>query len=189
MPHILLTADIFWTLSSEATQTFTCAILPSFETSLKPVVVNPLNSTAGFLEGYIALSCLILFHVRENLVWHYPVQISQLAWLLCLADSFIAGNTTIQSLAYISPKLALWFWDKIYQKLTNMDNEMWLLWASSAASSYLAAKNEQLWQVFWPLQINSIHLQYYFTQCSDGAGFPLFAKLLIVSHLGFNELS
>jgi hypothetical protein len=57
-----LVGDIFWTLgdlSSEASQTFARAILPSFETSLKTVVANPLNSTAGPLEGYIAMAVLL----------------------------------------------------------------------------------------------------------------------------------
>ena len=57
-----LVGNIFLTLgdlSSEASQTFARAILPSFETSLKTVVANPLNSTAGPLEGYIAMAVLL----------------------------------------------------------------------------------------------------------------------------------
>lgn len=57
-----LVGDIFWALndlSSEASQTFVRAIVPSFETSLKTVSANPLNSTAGPLEGYIAMAVLL----------------------------------------------------------------------------------------------------------------------------------
>jgi hypothetical protein len=57
-----LVGDIFWTLgdlSSEASQAFARAILPSFETSMKTVVANPLNATAGPLEGYIAMAVLL----------------------------------------------------------------------------------------------------------------------------------
>jgi hypothetical protein len=65
----------------------------------------------------------------------------------CLIDSLIGGNATIQSLASISTKPTFLFWDKIYQKLPDTDDEMWLLRASSTALEYLEndlAKNEQL---------------------------------------------
>jgi hypothetical protein len=34
-------------------------VLPSFETSIKTVAANPLNATAGPLEGYIAIAVLL----------------------------------------------------------------------------------------------------------------------------------
>jgi hypothetical protein len=64
-----------------------------------------------------------------------------------LVASLIAGNATIQSLASISTRPAFLFWEKVYQKLTDADDEIWLLRASEAALAHLKtdlAKNEQL---------------------------------------------
>jgi hypothetical protein len=52
----------FWSssdLPSAACLALASAILPSLEANLKTVATNPLNSTAGPLEGYIALAVLL----------------------------------------------------------------------------------------------------------------------------------
>jgi hypothetical protein len=49
----------FWSSSDPACLALASAILPSLEANLKTVATNPLNSTAGPLEGYIALAVLL----------------------------------------------------------------------------------------------------------------------------------
>ena len=58
----MLVGNIFWALgdlTSEASLTFARTILPSFETSIKAVAANPLNASAGLLDGYIAMAVLL----------------------------------------------------------------------------------------------------------------------------------
>jgi hypothetical protein len=67
--------------------------------------------------------------------------------MLLMVDSLIKGNATIQSLASSSTKPTFLFWDKVYHKLVNADDEMWLLRACEAALFYLEtdlAENEPL---------------------------------------------
>jgi hypothetical protein len=57
-----LTGRAFWDcgdLTSSTSLAFAHAVLPSFETNLKTIATNPLNSTASPLEGYIALAMLL----------------------------------------------------------------------------------------------------------------------------------
>lgn len=57
-----LVGDALWSLGkaeSKASQAFVRALLPAFETNLKTVAANPLNSAAGPLEGYTALAVIL----------------------------------------------------------------------------------------------------------------------------------
>jgi hypothetical protein len=152
----LLVGNIFWTMgypASEASVAFTHAILPSLETNLKTVVANPLTATAGPLEGYIAMAVLLGPISRSGkfgtLLSCFVVSSSLTG--LFMAESLVMGNTVIQSLASVSAKPTFLFWDKVYQKLTDTDDEIWLLRASDSALVYLKAdlaKNEHLRHVF-----------------------------------------
>lgn len=44
---------------SDAAQSFAASVYPVFESTLKTISANPLNSTAGSLEGYVSLAALL----------------------------------------------------------------------------------------------------------------------------------
>jgi hypothetical protein len=64
-----------------------------------------------------------------------------------LTDDVIAKNTTIQALRSTSTKPSFLLWDRVYQKLTDDEDQEWLLRASEVAMVFLkdvSLKNEQL---------------------------------------------
>lgn len=145
---------IFWQLGdlpSQASQAFASAVLPAFETNIKNVMANPLNATAGPLEGYIALAVLLGPLARSDQFGeHREMTYLSHFWNIHLPifiDSTISRNAAVQSLSSSSNKPSFLFWDKIFQKLTDPDDEIWLLRACEGALSYLKsdlAKNELL---------------------------------------------
>ena len=57
-----LVGSALWELEDAlppAAVAFVTAAVPAFETNLKTVAVNPLNATAGALEGYVATAVLL----------------------------------------------------------------------------------------------------------------------------------
>jgi ABC-type branched-subunit amino acid transport system ATPase component len=63
------------------------------------------------------------------------------------ADDIIRANTTIQSLSSASSKPSFLLWDKVYQKVLEVEDQTWLLRAGSATFSFLhdeLAQNLQL---------------------------------------------
>lgn len=46
-------------LSTESAKTFAKAVYPSLENALRTITANPLTSSAGPVEGYIAAACLM----------------------------------------------------------------------------------------------------------------------------------
>ncbi|KAH9944598.1 armadillo-type protein [Amylocystis lapponica] len=117
-----LVGDAYWSLGdlvSDASQTFARALLPAFETNLKTVAANPLNSVTGPLEGYTALAVVLGPFSRSGKF-----------------DDFILHNATIQSLIVVSARPSFLLWDKVYQKLSAAEDEAWLLRATEAALSF-----------------------------------------------------
>jgi Generalcontrol nonderepressible 1 (Gcn1) N-terminal len=58
----IVTGNALWDLGnhpSDAAQEFATSVYPIFESSLKTISVNPLNSTASPLEGYVVLAALL----------------------------------------------------------------------------------------------------------------------------------
>jgi len=57
-----ITGNALWDLGhspTDAAREFATALLPAFETNLKTISANPLNSVAGPLEGYVAMAVLL----------------------------------------------------------------------------------------------------------------------------------
>ncbi|CAA7260345.1 unnamed protein product [Cyclocybe aegerita] len=108
---------------------FARALLPAFENCLKTVSSNPLNSSGGPYEGYVAVAVLL-----------GPLAQSKF-------DAVIAQNPVIAAIGTISAKQSFLLWDKVYQKLTEEEEEKWLLRACNVSLPYFKSelsKNETL---------------------------------------------
>ncbi|KAI0764358.1 ARM repeat-containing protein [Trametes elegans] len=113
-----LVGNVLWELEqllSPTSVAFAKAIVPSFEANLKAVAANPTGAPAGPLEAYIAVAALL-----------GPLSQSK------QFDDIISGNATLQSVTAASPKPSFLLWDKVYQKLSGEDEEIWLLRATEA---------------------------------------------------------
>lgn len=65
-------------------------------------------------------------------------------WLCFLIDEVVSRNTHVQSIVSVS-KSSFLFSDKVFQKITDVEDETWLLRASDAALDFFSselAKNE-----------------------------------------------
>ncbi|KAI0644913.1 ARM repeat-containing protein [Trametes meyenii] len=116
-------------LDSAGSIAFAQTLIPSLEANLKSVAGNPVNAPAGPLEAYIAVSVLL-----------GPVSRTK------QFDDVISHNSTLQSITAASPKPSFLLWDKVYQKLSDEDEEKWLLRAIEAALPFFRddlLRNEQ----------------------------------------------
>ncbi|KAI0366693.1 ARM repeat-containing protein [Pilatotrama ljubarskyi] len=113
-----LVGNALWDLGQLESATgigFAKAIVPSFEANLKTVAANPVTAPAGPLEAYIAVTALL-----------GPLSKSK------QFDDVISRNATLQSITAASPKPSFLLWDKVYQKLSDEEEERWLLRAIEA---------------------------------------------------------
>ncbi|KAH7929550.1 ARM repeat-containing protein [Leucogyrophana mollusca] len=130
---VSLTGVALWELvdlSTEASVAFAKGVLPAFETNLKTVAANPLSAVAGPLEGYIAFVSLLGPLKRSGKF-----------------DDFVSRNTSVESLTGTLTKPSFLLWDKVYQKITEPAEEIWLLRAADALFDFLRSdlsKNEHL---------------------------------------------
>ncbi|KAJ3552008.1 hypothetical protein NM688_g4384 [Phlebia brevispora] len=119
-----LTGDAFWTLGDLSTQTaldFATAVVPAFENNLKTVVASPAASPAGPLEAYVAVAILLgPFHRSGKF------------------DDATNRNTNIQSLLNAGAKPSFLLWDKVFQKVNDVQDEIWLLHAGEEVISFFA---------------------------------------------------
>lgn len=109
---------------------FAKAVLPAFESRLKVVAGNPLNSSGGPLEGYIAVAVLLKPFSRTGRF-----------------DDLISQNANIASITSSTTKPSFLLWDKVYQKITDSEDEKWLLRALDASLAFFKndfTKNETL---------------------------------------------
>ncbi|KAK7051190.1 translational activator of GCN4 [Paramarasmius palmivorus] len=127
---------------TKASLEFAKAALPSFENSLKAASGN--TTTASPLEAYIALAVLLGPLSRSGAF-----------------DDFISKNAAIQAVVSSSNKPSFLVLDKVYQKVTDPEDEAWLLRACDTALMYFkkeVTKNEtlrtQLGSVFLHLAVN-----------------------------------
>ncbi|KAI0262196.1 ARM repeat-containing protein [Gloeopeniophorella convolvens] len=122
---VTLVGDAFWTLGNPATANaiaFARAVFPAFEASLKSVAANPLNATAGPVEGYVTAAVLLGPFARSGVF-----------------EDTISRNTTVQALAS-SAKPSFLVWDKVYQKSTTEEEESWLLRAIESAAIFFSGE-------------------------------------------------
>ncbi|KAL4068779.1 armadillo-type protein, partial [Scleroderma yunnanense] len=132
--YVSLTGTALWNLASsldtDSSVAFTKTITTSLEANLKTVSTNPLGASAGPLEGYIALSILLGPMAKSGKF-----------------VDVVTRNTTVESLAGTAIKPSFLIWDKVYQRITDADDEMWLLRATDLVLHHLSpelAKNENL---------------------------------------------
>ena len=126
-------------------------LLPSFETNLKTVASSPLASPAGPLEGYTAIAT-VLGRISTSPGFGEPIHMHSAATALTVTTSgeFIARNATLQSLLTVGAKPSFLLWDKVYQKISSLEEENWLLYAAEATLLYFnkeLTQNEQAWSV------------------------------------------
>ncbi|CDO72622.1 hypothetical protein BN946_scf184985.g41 [Trametes cinnabarina] len=127
-----MVGNAFWQLEkveSPASIAFAKAVMPSLETNLKTVAANPVTAPAGPVEAYIATAILL-----------GPLSRSK------QFDEVITGNATIQSITAAGSKPSFLLWDKVYQKLSGEDEELWLLRAVEAVLPFFKdefLRNEQ----------------------------------------------
>ncbi|THU98405.1 ARM repeat-containing protein [Dendrothele bispora CBS 962.96] len=129
---------------SETTLDFAKTVLPGLENSLKNVASNPLGSSAGPLEAYIAVSVMLGPLSRSGKF-----------------DDIISRNAVLQAITTTSAKPSFLIWEKVYQKLTDAEDEKWLLRACDASLIYFQSemlRNEgprtQLGLAFLHLAVN-----------------------------------
>ncbi|EIN06629.1 ARM repeat-containing protein [Punctularia strigosozonata HHB-11173 SS5] len=118
------------------------AVLPALEGNLKTAAVP---GSAAPMEGYVAIALILGPYARSGMY-----------------DDAISKNVVIQSLANPSTKPAFLINEKVYMKLEGSEDEIWLLRAANAATSYLRgplSKSEllrsQLGQVLVHLAVES----------------------------------
>ncbi|KAF9561868.1 ARM repeat-containing protein [Agrocybe pediades] len=134
-------------LNTENGLAFARGVLPSFENCLKTVSASPLTSAGGPYEGYVALSVLLGSLARSKEF-----------------ETLISQNPTISAITSSGAKQAFLLWDKVYQKVTDKEEERWLLRACDASLQYFAAElsksenlRSQLGLVYIHLSTNSQH--------------------------------
>ena len=152
-----LVGNALWQLSNLSTESsfsFAQSILSSFEVNLKTVSANPLGAPAGPLEGYIAVAILLGPYSRNG---RFGELIDLRRFLLSLTfrpADVLAQNVVLQSLLNTGAKPSFILWDKVYQKLTDVEDEVWLLRASEQTFRFYGAQlnqNAQAWSVSFTL--------------------------------------
>ncbi|KAI5995298.1 armadillo-type protein [Pisolithus orientalis] len=130
---VSIAGNTLWNLASLDTEpaiSFVNAIKGSLETNLKSVSANPLGAAAGLLEGYVALAVLLGPLSRSG----------QFADL-------VARNTSVEIIAGTPTKPSFLVWEKIYQRLGDVEEETWLLRCVDLVVGHLETellKNEHL---------------------------------------------
>ncbi|KAG1762385.1 armadillo-type protein [Suillus occidentalis] len=143
---VSITGSALWnvdTVDTDAVLAFSAGITSALETNLKIVIANPLAAAVGPLEGYVALALLMGPLTNTGKF-----------------GDIVARNTSIEVLTGTQAKPSFIISDKIYQKLTDVEDELWLLRAANLSLFRLKnelAKNEQLQigSVFVHLSIHS----------------------------------
>lgn len=128
------------TLDTDAALAFPMGITGALEASLKSVTTNPLTAAVGPLEGYVALA-LLMGPLAKTLKFGM-LHLFGSRCVSCLSHSgdIVMRNTTIEVLTGTQAKPSFLISDKIYKKLTDAEEEIWLLRAINL--SLFRMKNE-----------------------------------------------
>ncbi|KAM0756603.1 ARM repeat-containing protein [Meredithblackwellia eburnea MCA 4105] len=96
---------------TEEAKEFVQALVPGFEMALKTVGANPLNCPAGPLEAYVAVA--VLDRAR--------------GWAVSKVDEVVGANPTLATLLTVTgtTKPSFLLWDKVYKKLSTIEEEEW----------------------------------------------------------------
>ncbi|KAG7440398.1 ARM repeat-containing protein [Guyanagaster necrorhizus] len=116
-----LAGNVLWsseTLDTPAWLAFAAAVLLSFESSLKTVSNNP---NTGAFEGYIVVVVLLGPLVQAGKF-----------------DESVARNTVIQAVTSSSAKPSFVLSERVYQKLTESEDELWDLRAIEAVIRFFS---------------------------------------------------
>ncbi|KAH7908270.1 armadillo-type protein [Hygrophoropsis aurantiaca] len=145
---VLVSGVTLWELAELNTGTsiaFAKGISAALETNLKTVAVNALNAPGGALEGYIAIVNLLGPLKRSGKF-----------------GDLVSRNITPELLIGTPAKPSFLLWDKVYQKITESGDEIWLSRAVDLVFDFLRtdiAKNEllrtQLGSIFLHLTVHS----------------------------------
>ncbi|KAG1831619.1 armadillo-type protein [Suillus variegatus] len=130
-------------VDTDAVLAFSTGIISALETNLKVVTANPLTAAVGPLEGYVALA---LFMGPLTNTGKF--------------GDIITRNASIEVLTGTQAKPSFVISDKIYQKLTDVEDELWLLRAANLSlfrlkNELLKSEQLQLGSVFIHLSIHS----------------------------------
>ncbi|RXW23690.1 hypothetical protein EST38_g2167 [Candolleomyces aberdarensis] len=106
-------------LETDAGVKFAKAVTSALQNSLKTISTNALTAPGGPIEGYIALAVLLGPLSRSGKF-----------------GDVIQKDAVVSSLVTSSTKQPFLLWDKVYQKLTDTTEELWLLRAAEAALQY-----------------------------------------------------
>ncbi|KAH9002519.1 ARM repeat-containing protein, partial [Lactarius deliciosus] len=148
--HITLAGDTFWALGDLSTTNavaFARAVFPAFESSLKSVAANPLNAASGPAEGYVAAAVLLGPFSRSGVFGiSYCPFLSPFHWFNAVLEDTILRNPTVQAIVS-SLRPSFLVWDKIYQKLTGVEEETWLLRAVESMAIFFSSEVEKTEQL------------------------------------------
>ncbi|PBK90411.1 ARM repeat-containing protein [Armillaria gallica] len=121
-----LAGNVLWSsenLDTPAWLAFAAAVLPSFESSLKTISNNP---NAGAFEGYIAVAVLLGPLAQAGKF-----------------DDAVSRNPVIQAITSSSAKPSFLLSERVYQKLTDSEDERWLLRATEALIRFFSKEISQ----------------------------------------------
>jgi len=146
-------------LDTGSAKAFTKAVHPSLENALKTISANPLTSSAGPVEGYIAAACL-MGPFTESGTFSFVFYLAMVVYWRC-AGLFSTPNPSLQALSATGTKPSFLLWDKVYVKVTDAEDQLWLLRACEAVFSFFASdlkKNETLRCVLCHLVVCVCHM-------------------------------
>jgi len=144
---VSLVGETFWALGDLTTTsaiTLARAVFNAFESSLKYVATNPLNASAGPVEGYVAAAVLLGPFSRSGVFGSsytsfFSPSFSDFLCLIRFLEDIISRNATVQAILS-SSKPSFLVWDKVYQKLTDVEEETWLLRAIESTATFFSAE-------------------------------------------------
>jgi len=120
-------------LTAEKGISFAKSILPALEACLKSSSSTALTASGGPIEGYIAISVILGSFARSGKFGMSRInENGKSKEAYNFLDDVISRNAIIQSLLTSSTKPSFLLWDKVYQKITDVEDENWFLRACNA---------------------------------------------------------
>lgn len=110
--------EVAWDMGAEqdSSHQFADALAPQLEAALKNVSANPVNAPAGPLEAYVAVALLL----GKAASWQGKAQ------------EVASSNAVLSSLLTLGAKSSFMLWDRVYRKVSALEEERWLARAVEA---------------------------------------------------------